>query len=61
VRSALPLLVLGVALADDAGDAATTDDFAMLADDSNARTDFQNVRPPHGYFFRIESPNIDGA
>jgi len=61
VRSALPLLVLGVALADDAGDAATTDDFAMLADDSNARTDFQNVRPPHSYFFRIESFNIDGA
>jgi hypothetical protein len=47
----LPLLVLGVPLADDAGDAATTDDFAMLADDADAGTDFQTDGLPHSMFF----------
>src|SRR5713101_810717 len=37
-RSALPLLVLGVALADDANDALSLDDFAVLADRLDART-----------------------
>jgi len=41
VRLALPLLVLGIPLADDAGDTATTDDLTVLADDADAGTDFQ--------------------
>jgi hypothetical protein len=35
---ALPLFVLGVALADDTGDTLPLDDLAMLADRFNART-----------------------
>jgi hypothetical protein len=38
---ALPLLVLRVPLADDAGHAAAAHHFAMLADDPDTRTDFQ--------------------
>jgi hypothetical protein len=57
----LPLLVLGVPLADDAGDAATTDDLTMLADDSNAGTDFQTDSLPGTTIFRVESGNIDAA
>jgi hypothetical protein len=41
----LPLLVLGIALADDANDALSLDDFAVLADRLDAGTNLHSKAP----------------
>jgi hypothetical protein len=41
----LPLFVLGVALADDANDALSLDDFAVLANRLDARTNLHVLLP----------------
>jgi len=43
IALALPLLVLGVALTDDAGDPAALDHLAMLTDRFDARTNLQRA------------------
>jgi hypothetical protein len=41
----LPLLVLGIALADDANHALSLDDFAVLADRLDAGTNLHSMTP----------------